>query len=390
MLVPLITLPYLLRILGKETYGLIVFAQAIISYLVIIVDFGFNTYATKEISIHRNDKSKINEIVSVVLTSKAILFILSLLILTISLSFIKQAYDYRILFYLSMWVCLYSVIFPVWFFQGIEKMKYITYLTLISRTIFLVLIFVFVKLPEHYLRVPAINGIGAITAGALSLYLILRKEKVSYKIPTYNQLKEYTTSALPFFVSNVSVKIFASSNKVILGAVLGMTEVAYYDLAEKIINVFRTVPLGIVRSTIYPRVAKTKNIKIVKTTTIIMSIYSLIIIVLLNIFAPTIITIIGGEQMLPSLPIIRLFSIIILTTHVSNYYITVGLWSFGYEKVFRNMMIYSSVLFLFLYLILWIFNAINIYTITVTPIIVDIYLIIHIYLFWQTIKLKTT
>jgi len=388
MLVPLITLPYLLKVLGKETYGLIVFAQAVVSYLAIFVEFGFNTLATKEISINRANQIKLNEISSTVLTLKAILFILSLFVLTISLFFIKQAKGFEILLYLSMWVCFYDVLFPIWFFQGIEKMKYITFLTVISRTVFLFSIFVFVKSQEQYLRVPAINGIGALISGTLGLFIMFKNQKVSYTIPTITQLKNFTKKALPFFVSNISVKIFASSNKIILGSVLGMAEVAYYDFAEKIINVFRSVPLSIVRNTIYPKVAKTKNMEIVKMTTIVMTIFSLISILFINIFATKIITLLGGEEMLSSLHIIQLFSIIILTTHLSNYYITVGLWSLGYENVFRNLMIYSSLLFLFIYAILWILKLINIYTITLTPIIVDIYLVIHIFLFWKTINIK--
>ena len=67
MLLPLITYPYLIRVLGKEIYGLIVFAQAVVGYLVILVGFGFNISATKEISIHRDNKEKLNEIVSSVI-----------------------------------------------------------------------------------------------------------------------------------------------------------------------------------------------------------------------------------------------------------------------------------------------------------------------------------
>jgi O-antigen/teichoic acid export membrane protein len=120
-----------------------------------------------------------------------------------------------------------------------------------------------------------------------------------------------------------------------------------------------------------------------------MSIYGLLAVLVINIFAPAIVTVLGGKEMLPAVNIIRLFSIIVFTTHLSNYYITVGLWSLGYEKIFRNLMIYSSVVFLFIYLLLWTLNVVNVYTITLTPIIVDIYLIIHIYSIWKGIKSKS-
>lgn len=386
MLVPLLTYPYLIRVLGKETYGLVIYAQVVVGYLQIFVNFGYNNLAIKEISIHREDNKKLSEIFNSVLISKSIFFLFSFILLGFVILFLPEAKDHKLLFVLCMWSALYDVIFPVWYFQGVEKMKYITYLTLASRSIFIILIFILVKNSEHYLRVPMINGVGAIVSGVLALIIIYKKGKIIFLIPSTKIIYQHFKESINFFISDVSVKIFASSNKLIIGTFLGLTELAYYDLADKIVSIFRGVPLKIVRSTIYPRVAKTKNISIIKKTTILMSIYAILAVVLINFFAPKIILVLGGKEMLPSLNIVRIFSILILTTHISNYYLTVGLWSLGFIKVFRNMMITSSVLYISFYGLLGSLNIINIYTITLTPIIVDIYLIIHIFLFWNKIN----
>lgn len=386
ILIPLITITYFIKVLGKETYGLIVLAQAIMSYFVILVNFGLNTLATKEISVSRENKLKINEITSLVFSAKIILFFISILILSILLVLIEQTRGYETLFFLSMWVCLYDVIFPIWYFRGIEKMKFIAYLTITSRLIFLVLTFLLIKSEKNYLLVPIINGIGALFSGILALFILFGKDEIKFKVPMRSDIWDFIKKSVPFFISEISIKFFASSNKVIIGVFLGLTNVTYYDFAEKIINVFRSVPLGIVVNTIYPRVAKTKDITIVRKTTIIMSVYALLAVFLLNVFGSILIKMIGGEEMLPSLILVRILSILIFTTHLSNYYITVGLWSLNYEKIFRNMMIFSGLIFFVIYLILWLFNSINLYTITITPIIVDIYLIIHIYSFFKKIN----
>lgn len=388
VLIPLVTYPYLIRVLGKETYGLVIYAQVIVTYLQILVDFGFDTSATKDVSINRDNKQKLNEIFSSIFILKGTLFLISLLFLGIVMQFIPESTNHQKLFWLSMWFCLYNVLFPVWFFQGIEKMKYITILNLISRSIFLVLIFLLIKGPEDYLLYPIINGIGAIFAGCLAIIVVLRKEGISLILPSFKTLYSYLHNSLDFFISTVSVKIFVSSNKFIIGTFLGLSELAYYDLADKIVSLFRTVPLDIVRNTIYPRVAKTKNALIIKKTTFIMGIYALIAVAFLNIFASKIVLLFGGVDMLPSVNIIRIYSIIIITNHLSNYYITVGLWSFGYVKVFRNMMIISSVLYLVIYFIFWILGCIDIYTVTLTPIIIDVYLLFHIFFFWKSIKIE--
>jgi len=380
ILVPLFTLPYILNVLGKEMYGLVVFSQAIVSYFVILVSFGFNTLAIKEISIHRDNKIKLSKIVSIVLILKGVAFLICLGFLSLGLLLLPQARGYESLYLLSMWVCLYEFIFPIWYFQGIEKMKFITYLNLVSKSIFLILIFLLIKSPEHYLRLPIINGIGVLVTGITSLIIVFKSHKIKFILPKINELIIFIKKSFDYFVSNVAVKLYASSNKVIIGSLLGMGEVAYYDLADKIITVFRAVPLRIVRDSIFPKVAKTKNIKIVWYTTLTMGVYSIIAILFILFFAETIVLTLGGGDMLETVNILKLFSIYIFTTHISNYYITVALWSWGYEKIFRNLMVISAILFLLLYLFLWVGNIINIYTITAVPILVDIYSIIHIYI----------
>ena len=289
ILVPLVTLPYILNVLGKEMYGLIVFSQAVVSYFVILVSFGFNTLAIKEISIHRENKNELSRIVSNILILKGGAFLICLGLLYVILKFLPQARGYESLFFLSMWVCLNEFIFPIWYFQGIEKMKYITYLNLVNKTIFLILIFLLIKSPEQYLRLPIINGIGVIVTGIISLIIVFKSHNIKFILPRPNELVIFIKNSFDYFVSNIAVKLYASSNKVIIGSMLGMAEVAYYDLADKIITVFRAVPLRIVRDSIFPKVAKTKNIKIVWYTTIIMGVYSIIAIIFILFFAETIV-----------------------------------------------------------------------------------------------------
>lgn len=376
MLIPLITLPYLLKTLGKEIYGLIVFAQATISYLSILVNFGFNTFAVKEISVNRDNNITVSRIVSNILILKGTFFIVSLFILTVILFFIPQAHGYRSLFYLTMMMCIYDFIFPVWYFQGIERMKYITFLSLISRIIFLCSIFIFVKSKLHFLRVPFINGLGAMISGFIGLYIVFHSHKVKFVFSGLRDLIKTARDSFTFFISEVSIKVFASSSKVILGAAFGMAEVAYYDLAEKIVSIFKNVPLGVVRDTIFPKVVKTKNMRILRYTTLSMAAYSIFAVAFIYVFADQIINFFGAKEMLPGIPVLKLFAITIFTTHISNYYITIGLWTWGYENIYRNLMISSSALFLILILVLWVSGFLTIYTVVCLPILIDLYLIV--------------
>lgn len=386
LLVPLATFPYLIRVLGNEIYGLVIYAQVIVSYLQIIVNFGFNTSALKAISVNREDKQTLGKIISSIYILKGSLLFLSFGVLFIIINFLPEAKENKLLFLLSMWACLSDFAFPIWYFQGVEKMKYITYLTVITRSIFLASVFVFITKTEHYLRLPIINGIGSIVLGILSIFILYRYEKIKLRRPSAKLIYEQLRNSKNFFISEVSVNVFASSNKLIIGTFLGLTELAYYDMAERIINIFRGIPLNIVKTTIFPVVAKTRNLNLVKQVSIIMGLYSLIAIAFINIFAAPIIVLFGGREMLPSIVVVRIFSILIFTTHISNYYITVGLWSLGHDRIFRNLMIYSSLIFILIYFVLGAFQYINLYTITIAPIMVDIYLTVHTYFVYKSLN----
>jgi len=139
----------------------------------------------------------------------------------------------------------------MWYFQGIERMKYITYINLISRLIFLGLIFVFIHNPNDFLFVPIIYGIGALVSGSIALVIIFGNHQISFKWQPFQNLRYYFMDSFPIFVSNVSISLYVSTNKVITGTFLGMSEVAYYDLAEKLTSVLK-LPQGILSQSLFP------------------------------------------------------------------------------------------------------------------------------------------
>ena len=145
LVIPVLIFPYLIRVLGKETYGLIVFAQSIVGYFLILVSFGFNITSTQKVSISRDNKNKLGEIVCSVFILKTIFFVASFILLFLLLKINTFSNLNKTLFYLTMTICLADVIFPTWYFQGIEKMKYITFITLASRITSTILIFILIK-----------------------------------------------------------------------------------------------------------------------------------------------------------------------------------------------------------------------------------------------------
>lgn len=262
LMVPLVTLPYLLVVLGKENYGLIVFSQTVVSYFLILINFGFDIVATKEISIYRDDKEKVSEIVSSVIIIKGLFFIISFIILFSLLPFFSSE-SLKLMLFLMMYLCFYEWIFPVWYFQGKEEMKYITIINLISRLFFLGLIFFVVKNQDDFYKVPILNGIGSFLAGIFSLWLVFIKDKVKFRFQKIKTLKLYVQESFPIFLGNIAGKIKILSNKSILGVFVGMETLAIYDIADKIKDVFIYF-LQLIVPALFPNVVKNKNGNLVR------------------------------------------------------------------------------------------------------------------------------
>ncbi len=380
MLLPLITYPYLIRVLGKETYGLIVFAQAIIGYLAILVGFGFNISATKEVSIHRDNKEKLSEIVSSVFIIKGTLFVLAFLILAVLLRFIPQAKGYEVLFVLAMWICLYDVVFPIWYFQGIEKMKYITYITLASRLTFLGLIFVLIHSPKDYLFLPIINGIGAILAGIISLLIVFGTHRVKFGLQPYKQLKYYFIDSIPIFVSNVSIRLYVNTNKVIVGAFLGMEEVAYYDLGEKITSMAK-IPQRILSQTLFPKISKDKNLGFIKRIFKLSAFINMLLFICVLLFSKQIVLLLGGPQMINSIIVVNILAITIPIIAMSNVFGIQILIPFGHNREFSRVIVTSGLVYLFQLLIIWLTFGFSIITISIAIVITQIFVTGYMFYF---------
>ena len=175
---PLITMPYLARVIGAEGFGKIAFAAAIMVWFQTIADWGFCYTATRDVAKNRDDKEKVSEIFSNVFWARILLMFVSFVALSICVMTIPKLRENANVIMISFLMIPGHIMFPDWFFQAMERMKYITILNIISKTLFTIAIFLFIKERDDYILQPLFTSLGFVVSGIIAMYYILIKWKI--------------------------------------------------------------------------------------------------------------------------------------------------------------------------------------------------------------------
>ena len=253
--VPFLTIPYLLSTVGVERFGLLTFVHSFVLFLVIFVEYGFNITTTRDISIHSNNKSEIERIYSEVLTTKIFLLGVCFFFFSIAVFSIDKFRHDILIYFLYFGIVVGQALFSQWLFQGLQKMKYVTYVNVFFKSIFTICIFIFVKEVDDIWLVPLFLSAGAIAAGISSLLIARFVLDLHYTFPHFDAVKLQLKSGYHLFMSEFYMAVLTFSNVLILGFLVGNVSVGIYSAAEKVIRAAASL-LSPVINTLFPHVSK--------------------------------------------------------------------------------------------------------------------------------------
>lgn len=187
---PLITFPYLVRVLGVENYGIFVTVIAVTLFLNVFVDFGFNISATREISINKSKLTRINYIYNNVISIKILLLCTLFIIYAVGLYFLNFKGNEHI--FLLGYLCVVGhALFPIWLYQGIEKMKFITYIVITSKAIVLLLMLLLVNKQSDLWLAMLLQSLNYLMPAIISSFVVKKNLNLNFKFSlARNMLKK--------------------------------------------------------------------------------------------------------------------------------------------------------------------------------------------------------
>ena len=235
-ILPLITIPYLVRVLGTENFGLLSFAIAFIAYFQIAVDYGFSLSATREVSLIRNDRDKLSSLFfSVILVKSAISAVCAVCLIGLLAVFSRIFPDSHLYLFLFLGV-VGNILFPSWLFQGKEEMGFITFFGLLGKVISTGLIFILIKKPGDYIWYAYLSSFTAWIVGITGFIVALKRYRLRPIFINRKSLWRCLKDGWEIFVSTASVSLFTNSNTFILGLFTNNSVVGMFAIADKIVR----------------------------------------------------------------------------------------------------------------------------------------------------------
>lgn len=231
---PLITFPYVTRVLGVENIGICNFVDSVIQYFILFAMMGMQTMAIRVIAQSRGDRSKLSSAFNSLLALNLSTTFLSIVALFIAIAYSTKLQQYQSMFYIGAAKILFNSLLIEWFYKGIEDFKYITIRTLIVKIIYVILIFTIIQTPEDYIWYFAITVLMFVVNALVNIVYARKFVSFSFHNLSIKPLLK------PFFVLGVYLiltSMYTSFNVAYLGFVRDETEVGYYSTATKLYSV---------------------------------------------------------------------------------------------------------------------------------------------------------
>ena len=236
---PLITFPYINRVLQPENVGKVNFGLSIVSYFSLIASLGISTYAIRECSAVRTDKEKLSNLASQIFSINIVMTVIAYCALAITLLLYRKLDNYRSLIIIQSLSILATTLGADWLNSAMEDFKYISIRSVGFQIISLALMFIFVRKPQDYMKYVIISLVSSAGASIVNIWYRRKYCKVGF-VRNFQREIEWNKHMKPImllFVMILAQTIFNSVDSTMLGIIHGDREVGIYTTAHRISNI---------------------------------------------------------------------------------------------------------------------------------------------------------
>lgn len=232
LIFPLITFPYVSRILGPVGVGKVNFAHSIISYFSMIAALGINTYGVREAAKLRIDRIALTKFVKEILSINIISTFIAYLMLFFTILFVPKFSEYRVLLVVCSGTILFVTLGVDWLYSALEEFSYITIRSILFQIISIVLMFIFVHKKDDYLKYAGIGVVSSV--GSNICNFVHARKYISYKETVKKEIKKHIKPIFTLFAMSIAVSIYTALDTTMLGFISGDEQVGFYTAATRI------------------------------------------------------------------------------------------------------------------------------------------------------------
>lgn len=345
----LITLPYILSIVGKANYGIYSYVFMVVQYIILFSTYGFNFSATKKISLLRDDNAAVTSIYNAVIGCKMLIAIVLVVAVVLCSGWVFEEEIGFVMFLLGIGMIVGDILNPVWLFQGMEKMKFMTLVNSSSKIIFTVLVFFVVRSVDDFYLLILLNSCGYLLAGILSVFLAYKQFNVRLGIPRFGDMIAQFKDGGAMFGSTFGMNLYRNAHVLILKHFASNEAVGLFSAAEKVIHGFQSV-IQPAAQALFPHMSlkfKDKNTKerlsLMKKVMMPLVGLSIVAALFVYIFAPWISDILCGKDFRECIPLIRIMSLVIIFGEVNCIAGIVGLVNMDRQNYFFRSVLVTGV-----------------------------------------------
>ena len=337
-LIPFLVLPIISRILGASLFGSVSYAQNIITYLTLLINYGFEYSATRQISIAREDKAKTDAIFWSVIAAKGMLLILSFAILAV-LPFCMErvACDPKLYIYTAL-ANIGIVFFPTWYLQGVQQMDKMAWANFFTKLLGAVLVLSLVREASAYRLYPLLMSAASILIGIGAMIYVIRHFGICRPVLSRQTLREVMQAGAPIFLNNVFVALYTTANMTILGMYAADDVIGYFSGAQRLIQALNMVVVMPVSMAVFPEISrrfaqsKAQGAKFLKQVLLLAGAAAAAVSLITFLCAPLMIRIMYGAGFAPSIELLKWLSPIPFLVMIATLLTVQGLYGMGLQR----------------------------------------------------------